>query len=189
MTQSETITLNPEQWINQHGDYLYSYAMSKLFSKDLSEDLLQETFLSAYQSKDKFKGNSNEKTWLVSILKRKIADHYRKKYRNKEELSNYDSPFIQDDFMHGRWKEEKAPIQWDVDDDWSKDESFIKILKKCISSLPDKWKAIFSLKHLEQAPNSEICEELNVSDANIWTILHRSRLQLRECIERLQKTS
>ncbi len=188
MTHQKNTTLNPEQWVNQHGDYLYSYAMSKLFSQELSEDLLQETFLSAYQSKDKFKGNSNEKTWLVSILKRKIADYYRKKYKNKEELSNYDSPFIQDEFMHGQWKEEKAPMQWDVDDEWSKDESFIKILKKCISHLPEKWKAIFSLKHIEQAPNSEICEELNVSESNIWTILHRSRLQLRECIERLIKT-
>ena len=72
--QSATSVLKPEKWIELYGDYLYSYAMSKLFSKDLAEDLLQETFLSAFQSKDNFKGNSNEKTWLVSILKRKIAD-------------------------------------------------------------------------------------------------------------------
>jgi len=189
MIHPNSHTLDPEKWVHQYGDYLYSFAMSKLFSQELAEDLLQETFLSAFQSKEKFKGNSNEKTWLTSILKRKIADFYRKKYKNKEELSNYDSPFIQDDFMHGRWKEEKAPLQWDIGDEWSKDESFIKILKKCISNLPNKWKSIFSMKHIEEATNSEICEELNVSDSNIWTVLHRSRLQLRECIERLLKAS
>ena len=189
MTNSTLNILKPEEWVNQYGDYLYSFAMSRLSSQELAEDLLQETFLSAFQSKDNFKGGSNERTWLISILKRKIADHYRKKSRTKEELSNYDSPFIQDDFMHGQWKEEKAPLQWDVEDEWLQDEDFIKVLKKCISNLPSKWKSIFSMKHIEEVNNAEICEELNVSEANIWTILHRSRLQVRECIERLIKAS
>ena len=189
MTDSELQSLNPEKWINEYGDYLYGFAMSRLSSKDLSEDILQETFLSAYKSRDSFKGKSNEKTWLVSILKRKIADHYRKKARSKEQSSTHDSPFIQDEFMHGQWKLERAPQQWESGDDWSKDEGFIEIVKKCISFLPDKWKSVFSLKHVEEASNNEICEELEISESNIWTILHRSRLQLRECIEKSRTQS
>lgn len=186
MTETQTISLDPEKWVNGYGDFLFAYAITRLSSREIAEDIVQETFLSAFQAKDNFKGKSNEKTWLASILKRKIADYYRSKSRSKEQLSNYDSPFIQDSFMHGSWKEEKAPQLWtDNDDEWSQDEDFISILKGCISDLPDKWKAVFSLKHVEEANNAEICEELNVSESNIWTILHRSRLKVRECIERL----
>ena len=186
MTNSITISISPEKWINEYGDYLYGFAMSRLSSKELAEDLLQETFLAAFKGKENFKGKSNEKTWLTSILKRKIADHYRKKSRNKEQVSIFESPFIQDDFMYGQWKEGKAPQLWNNDEDeWSQDENFIKILRKCISNLPNKWRSIFSLKHIEEAKNADICKELNVSEANIWTILHRSRLKVRECIEKL----
>ena len=186
MSVAENNIINPEKWVSEYGDYLYGYAMSKLFSKDLAEELLQETFLSAFQSKDNFKGKSNEKTWLVSILKRKIFDYYRKKSKSKEVLPNYESPFIEDSFMHGRWKQENAPLAWDIGDaDLLQNEDFVGILKKCITYLPDKWKAVFTLKHLEEASNNEICEELEVSESNIWTILHRSRLKLRECIEKL----
>jgi len=183
----KTKLTNPENWVNNYGDYLYAYAMSKLFSKNLAEDLLQDTFLSAFQAKNKFKGNSNEKTWLTSILKRKIADHYRKRAKNKEQLSVDNSPFIKDKFMHGRWKEEKVPLQWDMDGDWSKDESFIEVIKRCISFLPKKWHAVFALKHMEDSSTHEISDELDISESNIWVILHRSRLQLRECIEQLLK--
>lgn len=184
MTNSKVHNLNPEKWVNEYGDYLYSFAMSRLSSQALAEDLLQETFLSAYQARDSFKGNSNEKTWLVSILKRRIADHYRKKSRSKEQSSTFDSPFVQEDFLNGTWKENRTPQQWDDAEDWANDEDFIKIIKKCISILPDKWKSVFSMKHVEEANNAEICELLEVSEANIWTILHRCRLQLRECIEK-----
>lgn len=179
------IKLNPEKWVNEHGDYLYNYAISRLFSKDLAEDILQETFLFAYQDREKFSGKSSERTWLIAILKRKIADYYRKKTSKKEQSIEFNSPFIQDDFMHGSWIDRRTPQNWNTDeDDLSKNENFINILKKCVSFLPDRWKAVFTLKHLEETPNDEITEMLQVSESNIWTILHRSRLHLRECIEK-----
>ncbi len=186
MTQKETEKiLEPKLWIEKHGNYLYNFAMSRLSSKDLAEDLLQETFLAAYRNKDRFHGDSNERTWLTSILKRKIFDYYRRKFRSKEQLVEFDSPFIQDEFMHGRWKENRVPHPWDMDEDWSSDEEVMKFVRLCISYLPEKWKAVFSLKHVEQADNKEIQKELQISESNIWVILHRSRLKLRECIEKL----
>ena len=185
MQKSKTHTLNPEKWVNEYGDYLYGYAMSRLSSKDLAQDLLQDTFLAAYKSKDSFKGKSNEKTWLVSILKRKIFDHYRKKSRNIESSMEFDSPFVQDKFMLGQWREERVPKPWEDNDDWSQDEEFIRILKRCIENLPEKWKSVFTLKHIEEIRNDEICKELEVTESNIWVIIHRSKLKLRECIQQL----
>ena len=187
MAKSKTHKTNPQNWVNDYGDYLYAYAFKKLLSKDLAEDLLQDTFLSAFQARESFKGKSAEKTWLASILKRKIADHYRQLAKSRERLSSDNSPFITDKFMHGQWKEDKAPLQWDMDGDWSKDESFIEIIRRCIAFLPEKWKAVFALKHIEDTSTQVISEELAVSESNIWVILHRSRLQLRTCIEQILK--
>ncbi len=184
--QSTVTEINPERWVHSYGDYLYNYALSRLYSKDLAEDILQETFLYAWQSRDSFSGKSTERTWLISILKRKIADHYRKKATKKEQGIEFNTPFIQGDFLQGKWNDERAPHDWGVDeDDLSKDENFMRSIRQCISHLPDKWKAVFTLKHIEELTNNEICEMLDMSDNNIWTILHRSRLRLRACIENL----
>ena len=175
--------INPEEWVKTYGDYLYNYAYSRVFSKDRAEDILQDTFLYAWQNKDKFRGNSSEKTWLTAILKRKIADHYRKKSSAKEKTVEFNSPFIAEGFMGGAWQEQRAPQQWDVEEDLSEDENFIIVMRKCIALLPEKWKAVFMLRHIDNTASKQISESLDISVNNIWTILHRARLQLRECIE------
>src|SRR5688572_20288032 len=70
--------LDPSRWVDNYTDYLFSYAFFKTGSREEAEDLVQETFLSAYKNKEGFRGQSSEKTWLTSILKNKITDYYRK---------------------------------------------------------------------------------------------------------------
>src|SRR6187549_3469283 len=72
-------TTDPSKWVDLYTDYLFSYAFFKTGNREEAEDLVQETFLSAFKSLSGFKGNSTEKTWLTSILKNKIIDYYRKK--------------------------------------------------------------------------------------------------------------
>jgi RNA polymerase sigma-70 factor (ECF subfamily) len=71
---AEAITngLEPEHWIDRYSDYLYSYAYIRLRKEEVAQDLVQDTFFSALKAKDTFLHNASEKTWLVSILKRKI---------------------------------------------------------------------------------------------------------------------
>ena len=82
--------LNPKAWLSLYGDYLFSMAMYKVGHKETSEDLVQETFVSAMKTKETFRGDSSEKTWLVTILKNKIIDHYRKKDVLKDTASYLD---------------------------------------------------------------------------------------------------
>lgn len=67
---------------------LFSYTLTKVQQKEVADDLVQETFLAAYQSYDKYEGKSNVKTWLFSILKHKIADYYRSSYKQSAEVSS-----------------------------------------------------------------------------------------------------
>jgi len=66
--------LNIETWVENHGDTLYHFALTRVRKKDIAEDLVQETFLSAVRSQTRFKGLSSEKTWLFSIMKHKVLE-------------------------------------------------------------------------------------------------------------------
>jgi len=78
MSDSTKHTLNPDKWIDLYADDLFYYAVTRVDGHDLAKDLVQETFFSGIKGKDNFRGQAAERTWLVSILKRKIIDHYRK---------------------------------------------------------------------------------------------------------------
>src|SRR5574339_666479 len=69
---------DPERWVDEHGDYLFKYALSRLRDPLKAEDAVQETFLAALKGGKNFEGRSAEKSWLVGILKNKVCDYYRK---------------------------------------------------------------------------------------------------------------
>ena len=177
------MSLNPANWIEKHGNYLYNYAISRTHSTQIAEDLVQDTFLSALKAKGSFKGKSSEKTWLIAILKRKIIDYYRQNTRNID--SNYSDnpvPFKTSGRYTGHWIENQAPQEWNIENSIENKE-LLEIIRYCLSQLPPKWSSCFSLKNLEELSNKEICKELAVSESNLWVMLHRARLQLRKCIE------
>lgn len=184
---------DPSLWTEKYGDYLFSYAMSRVFQRELSEDLVQETFLSALKSKEKFKGESKEKTWLTSILKNKIIDHYRKAGTSREkmiidknwEVGGENLPFQQEGPFKGHWKKDAAPGKsgFNIEEMIERDE-FQKILELCISFLPQKWAAAFTLKIIEECESEEICKELEITSSNLWVLLHRARLKIRQCLEK-----
>ena len=180
----QKIAIDPEKWVSEYADYLYNYARYKLPSKEAAEDVVQETFLSAYAALETFKGNSSEKTWLVSILKRRIVDYYRKEARREESnFSSYQFPFYPRGDYENHWIEHRAPKNWDVEDNVQSDE-FHHILQLCLSLLTPRQRLVFMMKVLDECSTDEVCEKARITNVNLWTIMHRARLQIRECIEK-----
>lgn len=185
-TTAENIAnMNPKGWVDSYGDYLYNYAYSRVNEKETAEDLVQETFVAAWKSRDQFLGKSTEKTWLVSILKRKIIDYYRKASNNKEvTASQFSSPFREDGFYEGHWIMERAPKDWQQQqDDPMHQEEFRQVLTVCLSLLPPNWRSVFIMKFMEEAKSEEVCKELGCTPSNLWVMIHRAKLKMRECIE------
>ena len=177
--------LNPLIWVSDYSDNMFKYAVSRVSKSGVAEDLVQDTFLSALKAKDSFKGNSTEKTWLYYILQRKIIDYYRKASSRYELNISQISPFEDDGDWFGHWKDDRVPKDWDDTNDSQFDTvEFSKILKDCVKELPDKYALVFELKTMRGFETEEVCDQLGITTSNIWTILHRSRLQLRECLEK-----
>lgn len=177
--------LVPADWLDEYGDYLYSYAISRVNSRDHAQDIVQETLLAAFRTHENFSGKSSVKTWLTTILRSKIVDYFRTKgAKIVVSYEDFHSPFKSEEPFKGHWTDSKTPQGWDVDA-IAKIESkeFVTVLEQCMDALPENWRSVVSLKLLEDHKTDFICKELNISPSNLWVIIHRAKLKLRDCLE------
>ena len=178
--------VNPQDWVDRHGDYLFQYALLRLNNNtQLAEDLVQDTFLSAIKAASTYQGKSAERTWLVSILKNKIIDHYRRNKNNLFEQSDFQNEeFIEQGSQAGAWKPQLAPQDWgDTPEKAFEQQEFTSIFRKCLATLPQNLAAVFALRELDGLDTDLICKKLSISASNVWVILHRARTSLRRCLE------
>jgi RNA polymerase sigma-70 factor (ECF subfamily) len=175
-----------KEWVQLYADGMYAWAYYKTSNGPLAEDLVQDTFLAALQSFDKFKQESQPKTWLFSILNNKIVDHYRKQFRNPviNTGGEDDTLAFYFDSEGGGWREETRPQEWSTGDtNLLDDNEFRNVLQHCMKLLPGNWFTALTLKYLEQKDGKAICKDLGITPSNFWQILHRAKLQLRACLE------
>ena len=179
----EQVLLNTDKWIDNYADYMYNYAVVRVNDSDLSKDLVQDTFFAGLKSAKNFQGKSTERTWLISILKRKIIDHYRKINSNKGK-AEVRMNFYDDGENEGNWLEERVPQSWDNQSEKSIENQELKSqLESCIDALPEKYGMVFRMKTIQEFETEEICKELDITASNLWVIIHRARTQLRKCME------
>lgn len=87
-TPIEINAIDPQHWVANHSDYLYSYVSTRINDDEQAKDLVQETFLAALEKVFRFEGRSSERTWLTAILKNKVVDVYRRKSPRPGERSD-----------------------------------------------------------------------------------------------------
>jgi RNA polymerase sigma-70 factor (ECF subfamily) len=174
--------LHPENWVDRYSDYLYNYTIVRVNDHEIAQDLISETFLAGLKSKDNFKGDASERTWLISILKRKIIDHYRKinSAKGKAEIRvNYS-----DEDGEGEWLEEKVkdPFDKTAEDNMENEELGMAILN-CMDTLDERQARIFKMKTIDNFDTEAICNEFNITPSNLWVIIHRARRAMAMCLE------
>jgi len=174
--------LDPNKWIDRYADYLFNYTITRVSNRDIAEDLVQETFFSGLKSAVNFKGEASERTWLVSILKRKIIDHYRKINSNKgkaEVRINYS-----EGESEGDWLEERVADPFDRNAESTLENQELGLaIHNCLEKLPKKQADIFKMKTIQNFDTEAICNEFNISASNLWVIIHRARTALAGCLD------
>ena len=177
-------SLDPERWLHDYGDILYRYAFIRVRAQDIAEDLVQETLLAALKGVDKFNQKSSTRSWLVSILKHKIMDYYRKSQRELPLLSKHDlgEDLLQQQFDdNGHWK--TTILDWASPEKSLDNVQFWNVFYQCQSGLPDTMARLFVLNVMEGLSTQECCELLNFKTENqLWIALSRTRMKLRKCL-------
>lgn len=179
------MTNNVNDWLNEHGDYLYRFALARLRDQHQAEDAVQETMLAAIKS-NSFEGESSARTWLTGILKHKIIDLQRKQIREQPISALVDldaSDTSMDDFFDesGHWLDKPQTLE--MPENALQQKQFLSILNACMDKLPAKLAAIFMMRDVHESDNENICKELNITATNAWVMLYRARMGLRKCLE------
>ncbi|UZR29696.1 sigma-70 family RNA polymerase sigma factor [Methylococcus mesophilus] len=177
----------PERWLDEHGDYLFRFALIRVLDESTAEDLVQETLLAAMSAQVQRSGESSERTWLTGILKHKVVDHFRRTWR-EQPLADDPPADGADDFgmdelfaADGHW--DRQPAHWGNPYGALEQSQFFEVLRRCIQRLSPRLAQLFVLKEFHDMSNEEICKELDVSATNVWVMLYRARLSLRQCLE------
>ena len=174
----------PDKWVDNYADYLFNYAVVRVNNEMLAKDLVQETFFAGLKSAKKFEGKSSERTWLISILKRKVIDYYRK-INSRKGQAEIKMNFYEFGDREGDWIEERVPQSWNNEAERNIENQELKEqIDKCIDSLPEKYAMVFKMKTIREFETEEICKELEITSSNLWVIIHRARTQLRGCLEK-----
>jgi RNA polymerase sigma-70 factor (ECF subfamily) len=175
---------NPESWVDEYGDFLYRFALSRVKDPSVAEDLVQETFLAALRAFENFKGRSTGRTWLIAILKHKIVDYIRKKIRepSTDKIETLTDLADSDFNDHGEWQ--IRPFKWAINPDKIYEQKeFLNVLYRCLAELPERLAEAFMLREMDGLSTEEICKVLEITATNSWVMLYRARMSLRHCIE------
>ena len=176
--------IDPVKWLDEHGDALYAFALMRVREPSQAEDLVQETLLAALESAGNFKGKSTERTWLTGILKHKILDYLRRSKRERP-LTDEDEASMENMHMFdetGHWT--VKPVDWSNPDRALENEQFWNSMKNCVEKLPEKLRTLYILREFDDIKADALLETLNISSMNnLWVMLSRARMQLRQCLE------
>jgi RNA polymerase sigma-70 factor (ECF subfamily) len=173
------------RWLHLYGDALHRFALMRVRDAATAEDLVQETLIAAMKAREAFRGEAEDKTWLIGILKNKVIDHLRKAAR---EVAWDPDKFERDGIAEGSFD---AGGNWQVRiADWSAPEQdlertqFWKVLQACVDALPERMARLFVLREVDGMSAEEIRELVGVSSVNnVWTMLSRARMRMRECLQ------
>ncbi len=174
-----------EQLIRRYEDKIFSLAYRILQNKEDAYDILQETAISVYKNLDKFKFKSSFSTWIYKIA---LNFALMQKRKQKSLLKKAQMVDVEND--------DNIPQTLDIENlkeivDWSENpyislenKEIRDILTKTLEKLPDKYKTVFILKELEGRSIEEVAKILGLSTAAAKTRLHRSRMYLRELLDK-----
>ncbi|SHE84183.1 RNA polymerase factor sigma-70 [Thermomonas hydrothermalis] len=167
---------------------MLKFATLQLAEPQLAEDAVQEALIGAMANADRFAGRSAFKTWVLAILKHKIADLLRQS-RRMVPVSQLTEAAEEDDGLPdlfdrgGHWRPDERPQHWVDPETATLNAQFWQVFETCLERLPAQQARVFMMREFIELETSEICQTLGLSVTNVNVILYRARIRLRECLE------
>jgi RNA polymerase sigma-70 factor (ECF subfamily) len=172
-------------WLTEAQAQMLRFTQLHISPREDAEDVVQETLVSALTCGESFLGKADFRTYLFAILKNKIADMLRKKYRHKavllavEDEDEFDNLWFDES---GHWRSEEAFAKWPHPEQALQSKQFFKILDICLEQLPSNIAAVFTMHEMLQFTADEVCENFQISRVNYWKIMSRARKQIQYCL-------
>lgn len=164
---------------------LLRFAVLQLRNEAQAEDVVQDSLIAVLEKPERFAGQSSLRTYVTGIMKHKIVDLLRAGGRTRQfdigedqsEADAIDALFAADGHTIER------PREWGNPDATLEQKDFFRVMELCLEKLPAKTARVFMMREWLDMDTDEICKELGVSTSNVWVILYRARMRLRECLD------
>ena len=188
-SQASAQSVNPAE-LNALRSKMVKFATMQLGDKDLAEDAVQEALLAAFKNSAAYEGRASLKTWVFAILKNKITDILRKRYRERLVSTHFGDADLDEQAdmtdlfsSAGMWEPDERPASWGNPAQSLDDKQFWQVFEVCLDGLPSQQAKAFMMREYIGLETLEICQEMTINANNLHVLLHRSRLRLRECLE------
>ena len=168
-----------------HRQAMLRFAKRKVRDEELAEDAVQEALMAAVKSADSFQGQSTPRTWLMGILTHKINDAFRRetKYVRIADVSGGGFDDDGDTFDDANAFDRLDHSDSSIDPMKSlSNKRAGTLLASQIDALPQGLKDVVRLHLIEGLSTPEVCEELGISEANVWVRIHRARKILAQAL-------
>jgi RNA polymerase sigma-70 factor (TIGR02943 family) len=175
---------DPADWVDRHGDAMYRFALLRVRDPDVAEEMVQDALVAALAARAKRNATSSERTWLIGILKHKLIDHFRANASKRRVTESIEPDRAVEAMFSKRGLWSPGPGRWASHPRCTlENEEFWKVFRECNANLPPAMADAFCLREIEQMSSREVCQVLGISSSNLWALLHRARVRLRNCLE------
>jgi RNA polymerase sigma-70 factor (ECF subfamily) len=156
---------------------IYFLLYSLLKNESEAEDVAQETVIKVYQNLDKFRGESQFRTWVLSIARNEGLGRLRKIGSRREDSLDAETDEQTGDYTPAiltSWREIPAEAL--------EQKELGQILRKAIEGLPQIYRNIVLLRDIEEMDIRETAAALGISEASVKVRLHRARALLQRSL-------
>ncbi|MFD0709898.1 RNA polymerase subunit sigma [Photorhabdus luminescens] len=177
--------LRDPQFFSMLHKQMLQFASLQLNDFHQAEDVVQEALEGAMKNAASFAGRAAWKSWVFTILRNKISDALRMRYRHSnvqltDDVDEQDFDALFDE--SGHWPRNERPQRWHLPDEAVEQEQFWTVFELCLTQLPTQNARAFMMREFIGLETQEICQEMALSISNLNVILWRARMRLRECL-------
>ncbi len=168
-----------EEFVRRFGPRMLATARRFLSSEPDCQDAVQQAFVSAFRSIDRFEGSAKLGTWLHRILVNVCLMMLRARARRNEIPIDDLLPGFDRSGHHAR---SIAPWRQPPEVQLQSEETR-QLVRRCIDVLPDDYRSVIILRDIEELDTEEAARTLGISPGAVKTRLHRARQALRTLLE------
>lgn len=154
---------------------LYKVGRGYGFDLDDTKDLMQETFINAYQNLKSFEGRSSFQTWLIRIM---LNNCYRKKQKLKSGLYG-DQRVTLEGAEQSKWEDSHNNT-----DRFMQRRELGHIIEQALSKVPYAYRVVFTLREINDLSVAETASLLAISEGNVKVRLNRAKVMLKNEISK-----
>jgi RNA polymerase sigma-70 factor, ECF subfamily len=181
--------------VERHHGSMLRLAMTWVSTRDVAEEVVQDTWLGVLRGLDRFEGRSTLRTWIFRILANRAKTRGGREGRSIPFASLADpaaeggEPSVDPDrflppdhIWAGHWA--VAPQAWAPDpSDRLMAVEVAEVIRRAIDALSPSQREVITLHDVEGCPSGEICDLLEISEGNHRVLLHRARSRVRAALE------